>query len=199
MEILITSTVSEVTIFLILSSPHGYICLTTLKITSTLGRLYTPSVTSSMNSLSSSSTLEMGRTLFFRHRSWTLTDPYSFEQATWQTWGHTSPVKTGPTNVWDDAILPPTVSDDDTGTLFCTPLPSSPHFSVACPEKTHEFPENPDFFCPFLWGGTLSQTTQKSRWSRVGTSKIILDLVRWIMVRIGKVGREVVKSLDYQW
>jgi hypothetical protein len=31
------------------------------------------------------------------------------------------------------------------------------------------------FFCPVLWGGTLSQDTRKSRWSRVGTSKIILD------------------------
>jgi hypothetical protein len=28
---------------------------------------------------------------------------------------------------------------------------------------------------PFLWGGILSQGTRKSRWSRVGTSKIILD------------------------
>jgi hypothetical protein len=40
---------------------------------------------------------------------------------------------------------------------------------------------------------------------RVATSKIIWDLchviclVRWIMGRIGKVGREVVKTLDYQW
>jgi hypothetical protein len=39
----------------------------------------------------------------------------------------------------------------------------------------------------------------------VGCSKIILDfcpvicLVRGIMDRLGKVGREVVKKLDYQW
>jgi hypothetical protein len=56
-----------------------------LKITSTQGKLYVPSVTSSMNSLSSSSFLDMDRALFFRHRSWTWTEPYSFEQATSQT------------------------------------------------------------------------------------------------------------------
>ncbi len=55
MQILIPSTSSAVTIFLILSSPYDYICLTSLKITSTQGRLCVPSVTSSMNSLSSSS------------------------------------------------------------------------------------------------------------------------------------------------
>jgi hypothetical protein len=44
------------------------------------------------------------------------------------------------------------------------------------------------------------KTLRKSRWRRVGTSKIRLDfysvicLVRWIMVRIGKVGREVVRK-----
>jgi hypothetical protein len=75
MQILISSTVSSATIFFILSSPYGCI-----KITSTQGRLYVPSVTSSMNSLSSSSFLDMDRTLFFRHRSWTWTEPYSFEK-----------------------------------------------------------------------------------------------------------------------
>jgi hypothetical protein len=34
---------------------------------------------------------------------------------------------------------------------------------------------NPAFLCPFSWGGTLRQGTRKSRWSQVGTSKIILD------------------------
>jgi hypothetical protein len=75
MQILISSTVSSATLFFILSSPYGCI-----KITSTQGRLYVPSVTSSMNSLSSSSFLDMDRTLFFRHRSWTWTEPYSFEK-----------------------------------------------------------------------------------------------------------------------
>jgi hypothetical protein len=127
--------------------------------------------------------------LFFRHRSWTWTEPYSFEQATSQTWCHseTSVVKAGKTNVWDDAILPPTASGHGSGTRFfstdcvrwwrwCTPLSPSSHFSAACPEKT-----------------------------RVGTSKIIIDfypvicLVQWIMGRLGKFEREVVKKLDYQW
>jgi hypothetical protein len=82
------------------------------------------------------------------------------------------------------AFLTPTASGDGAGAHFCVPLPSSPHFSTTCPD---------------------SQGTRKSRWSRVGSSKIILDfypvicLVRWIMDRLGKVGREVVKKLDYQW
>jgi hypothetical protein len=68
------------------------------------------------------------------------------------------------------------------------------HVFATCPENTDELVFfQPDFF--------------PSRWSRVGTSKIILDfdpvicLVRWIMGRIGKVGREVVKKFDYhdQW
>jgi hypothetical protein len=32
-------------------------------------------------------------------------------------------------------LLAPTVSGDDAGDRFCAPLPSSPHFSGACPEK----------------------------------------------------------------
>ncbi len=117
MQILIPSTASAATIFLILSSPYGCICLTSLKITSTQGRLYVLSVTSSMNSLNSSSFLDMDRALFFRHRSWTWTEPYSFERATSQTWCHseTSAVKAGTTNVWDNAILPPTASGDGAG------------------------------------------------------------------------------------
>ncbi len=51
------------------------------------------------------------------------------------------------------ALLTPTVSGDGTGTHFCTPLSPSPHFSTSCPEKTHEFPENPAFFAPFYGGG----------------------------------------------
>jgi hypothetical protein len=71
------------------------------------------------------------------------------------------------------AFLTPTTSGDGVGARICASLPSSPHFSETCPEKTNEFPENPDFFCPFLWVGTLSQDTRKSRWSRVGTSKFV--------------------------
>ncbi len=81
MQILIPSTASAATIFLILSSPYGCIYLKSLKITSTQGRL-------SMNSLSSSSLLDMDRDLFFHYRSWTWTEPNSFEQAISQTWCH---------------------------------------------------------------------------------------------------------------
>ena len=66
-------------------------------------------------------------------------------------------------------------------------------------KRLDEFPKIGHFYT-FLWGGPQVEGTRKSRWSRVGTSKIRLDfysvicLVRWIMVRIGKVGREVVKK-----
>ncbi len=72
-------------------------------------------------------------------------------------------------------------------------------FSALSWKHLTNFLEKP-FFLPFFFLGTLSQDTRKSRWSRVGTSKIISDfysvicLVRWIMVRLGKVGREVVKK-----
>jgi hypothetical protein len=58
-----------------------------------------------------------GQSPFFRHRSWTWTEPYSFEQATWQTWCHseTFAVKAGATNVRDNAILPPTASGEGAG------------------------------------------------------------------------------------
>ena len=64
--------------------------------------------------------------------------------------------------------------------------------------RVEEFPKNRAFL-NFL-GGPSSRRSRKSRWSRVGTSKIILDfypvicLVRWIMGRLGQVGREVVKK-----
>jgi hypothetical protein len=66
---------------------------------------------------SSSSFLDMDRVLFFRHRSWTWTESYSFEQDTSQTWCHseTSVVKAGATYVRDNAILPSTVSGDGAG------------------------------------------------------------------------------------
>ena len=168
MQILIPSTTSAATIFLILSSPHGCICLTSLKITSTQGRLYAPSVTSSW-------------IRWVRHRSWTWTEPYSFEQATWQTWcnSETSAVKAGATNVRDNAILPPTASGDGAGARFV---------STDCVRRWR--------WCALLcaitaWLLSVTKGTKKSRWSRVRTSKIILDfypvicLVRWIMDRLG--------------
>jgi hypothetical protein len=229
---LIPSTGSASTIFLILSSPYDCI-----KITSTQDRLYVPSVNSSMNS-SSSSFLDIDRALFFRHRSWTWTETYSFEQDTSQIWCHseTSAVKAGPTNVRDNAILPQTASDDGAGTrFFSTDCVRRWRFSGHVEEKWGEggsgsseaktavtlcrlrltFPRHVlkrltnfltiQFLFTLFYGVTLSQGTRKSRWSRVGISKIILDfcpvicLVRWIMVTLGKVEREVVKKLDYQW
>ena len=59
MEILIYSAGSTVTIFLIFVSPHVCIWLTNFKVTLWQDRLYDPSFTSSMNSLSSSSFLDM--------------------------------------------------------------------------------------------------------------------------------------------
>jgi hypothetical protein len=157
-----------------------------LKITSTQGRLYVPSVTSSMNSLSSSSFLDMDRALFFRHRSWTWTETYSSNKplhkldvtARLLLWKQErrmcetmqSSLRLRPAIALVRALLAPTASSDGAGARFCAPLP-----------------------------------TRKSRWSQVGTSKIILDfysvicLVRWIMGRLGEVEREVVKKLDYQW
>ena len=73
------------------------------------------------------------------------------------------------------ALLAPTASGDGAGERFCAPLPPSPHFSGACQKDLTNF----FFFArkfPFLhfWGGDPKvEGTRKSRWSRVGTSKII--------------------------
>jgi hypothetical protein len=103
-------------------------------------------------------------------------------------------------------LLPPTASGgDDAGPRFCEPLPtSSPRFRDIALITLDEFPPTATF-CTLFFCWNPTSDTRKSRWSRVGTSNIILDfypvicLVRWLMVRIGKVGREVVKRLDYQW
>ena len=58
------------------------------------------------------------------------------------------------------ALLAPTASGDGAGERFCAPLPPSPHFVAACPEKTREFPKNPVFF-PLFYGGGPSV---KSKW-----------------------------------
>ncbi len=174
-------TASAATIFLILSSPQGCICLTSLKITSTQDRLYAPSVTSSMNSLSSSSFLDMDRDLFFRHhdRSWTWTDPYSFEQATWQTWSHTARLL-----LWSRSdkcarqCNPPTDAfGDDAGARFVrtdwvtSPVMTLVRASVRLCRLRLTFPWHVFF---------QSTGTMKSRWSRTGTSKIILDYIRFL-------------------
>ena len=62
------------------------------------------------------------------------------------------------------ALLAPTASGDGAGERFCAPLPPSPHFSGACPK-------NSPFF--HFFGDPQVEGTRKSRWSRVGTSKII--------------------------
>ena len=72
-------------------------------------------------------------------------------------------------------LLSPTVSDGDgTGPHFCGPLPpSSPRFRDIALKTPDEFPSTASFFTLFFVG---TQTgTRKSRWSRVGTSKIVLD------------------------
>ena len=78
-------------------------------------------------------------------------------------------------------------------------------FSSHVLKKLDEFLEKTVFYTFFCSGPQIKHSElRKSRWSRVGTSKIILDfypvicLVRRIMFRIGKVGKEVVKKLDYQ-
>ncbi len=71
------------------------------------------------------------------------------------------------------ALLTPTASGDDAGERFCASLPPSPHFSGAYQRRLHEFlflKIRP--FCTF-WGDPKVEVTRKSRWSRVGTSKII--------------------------
>jgi hypothetical protein len=63
-----------------------------------------------------------------------------------------------PVMVLVQAFLAPTVSGDGSGSRFCVPLSSSPHFSAACPEKTCEFPKNPVFFTLFNGGGPSVKT-----------------------------------------
>ncbi len=100
-------------------------------------------------------------------------------------------MKAGATNVRDNAILPPTASSDDAGARFvstdagptasgdcagerfCAPLPPSPHFSGSCPDKTGRVSKNLSIFTLFYGGDPQVEGTRKSRWSRVGTWKII--------------------------
>ena len=51
------------------------------------------------------------------------------------------------------ALLEPTVSGDGVDAHFCATLPSSPHFSAPCPEKTYEFPLKIQFFFRLFYGG----------------------------------------------
>ncbi len=52
------------------------------------------------------------------------------------------------------ALLTPTASGDGAGKLFCAPLPPSPHFYGACPEKSSLFPEKTgkfeDYKLPYI-------------------------------------------------
>ena len=47
-------------------------------------------------------------------------------------------------------LLAPTASGDGAGARFCAPLPPSPHFSAACPEKTTKFLKIQFFFRLFM-------------------------------------------------
>ncbi len=96
-------------------------------------------------------------------------------------------------------LLAPTASGDGARERFCVSLSPSPPRTL---KTLDEFVEKTvllkkKFLEPSV---NLRHSTRKSRWSRVETSKIILDfypvicLVRWIMGRIGKVGREVMKK-----
>jgi hypothetical protein len=74
------------------------------------------------------------------------------------------------------ALLAPTESGDGAGERFCAPLPPSPHFSGAYVRETDEFLfflEHWSIFWSTFWSGTTMWKALKSRWSRVGTSKII--------------------------
>ncbi len=128
MKILIPSTTSTDIIFLILSSPYDCNCLTSLKITLTQDRLYVPSVTSSMNSLSSSSFLDMDRTLSNLMSQQDFSCESRNDECTRQ--------RLCPAIVLVWTFLTPTVSGDGVGTRFCVPLPTSPHFCTVCPERT---------------------------------------------------------------
>ena len=179
MEILIPSATSVVIIFLILSSPHGYKCLTSNKAGCTLRKSLRLWIR------------------WVRHRSWTWTESYSFvivlghgqipilsnkpldkldvtarllmlKQERQMCETMQSSHRLCPVMVMVRALLVPTASDDGDGPSFCT---DQRHFSTLSEFLT--------FFYPcFFWNPRL---------------------VRWIMVRLGKVGREVVEKLDYQW
>jgi hypothetical protein len=146
MEIVIPSTGSSSTIFLILSSPHWQ----------DWGSLWhktgcTLRQSSFKHSLSSSSFLDMDRVLFSRTNH--LTKMMSHRD-------FLSDVKVGVTNVWNSGILPPTVSDDDTGSRFvntdcvhrwrwlellCVTVVSPPRFCGMSWKHLRQFPEKQAF------------------------------------------------------
>jgi hypothetical protein len=72
-----------------------------------------------------------------------------------------------------------TVSDDGDGMRFSVSLPSlTPRFRYAL-KTLHDFPEAN--FLPLLLLLVDTQlSTRKSRWSRVGTSKVLLDFYPFI-------------------
>jgi hypothetical protein len=98
--------------------------------------------------------------------------------------------------VWDNAIFPSPVRRAGYGSLLlstdCVRLRKSQFFTLFFGFVGSQF-------------GLGSHCGVGWELRRVGTSRIILDLyhvtclIQWSMGRIGKVGREVVKKLDYQW
>jgi hypothetical protein len=68
------------------------------------------------------------------------------------------------------ALLVPTTSGDGAGERFCASLPPSPHFSGSLRKDFTNFVH----FYTFFVGDPQVEGTRKSRWSRVGTSKIII-------------------------
>jgi hypothetical protein len=69
------------------------------------------------------------------------------------------------------ALLAPTASGDGAGERSCASLPPSPHFPGACQTRLEELKKSSIF--TLFWGDPQVEGTKKSRWSRVGTSKII--------------------------
>ena len=51
------------------------------------------------------------------------------------------------------ALLVPTASGDGAGERFCAPLPPSPHFSGACPEKNYKLAYIRFIFLASVWAG----------------------------------------------
>ena len=138
-----------------------------------------------------------------RHISWTSTELYSFEQGTWLTnlmslRDFFSSVKAGATHVRENLPL----------SLLRIPACLACRYAALLSIDCDFFVLSSNSDVVILEVGHVLISGDKSasrQWSRVGTSNIILDfysgncLVRWIIGRIGNVGREMVKKLDYKW
>ena len=204
MELLIPSETSTATIFLILSSPHACICLTSYG-----DHFDTRQVVRSVSDFEFVILLGHGQSPILSNQP--LDKLRRHSETSCLLW-----------NVQDNAIFPSPVRRAGCGGLllstdcvrwwrWCTLLCATAAFDSTFSRHggKHWRIFGKASFLPFFFGWRGSQdeevTVESGGNFWVGTSKIILDLyhviclVRWIMRRIGKVGREVVKKLDYQW